>query len=667
MGRTQAHIHVPKQAAPAHSEPQAPDVDGRVTGAFNATLLAIMGRRRMVVLAGSPSERLDVLVRLARHLEVDGALVLPAGGRADVAVEHLIRAAAHVTFPPGQLPPRFDTLIDHLADLLENMGTGVLLVDDADRLGAATLSDLVELSGTQSETGRFLQIVLAGPDALMRRMGEDERNLFSGIAVAVPMTPAVAQEAPASTPVAAPPTEPPRAAEWSNQQGCRPLRASPARTEPQATAHSETPAAPAGRGDAVAIPPAITAPPPIHSHPDRPRLQAPLPRLRPPAPGQRPAIGAPGRRRTLWVASAGIAAMALAVTLAAAPRWVGDAADRTTETVAELIEHVRSMRPADVVAADTARTVPVASAPAAPHATAAAPAKIINPAAQPSLPAPAAAPPKAKPSAAEFAAGPPPSLPQIPTAERPNLPVEALSMREPPPLDTSAALPKPEPAPRSEVAAQAAPVTLATPDRTAPRDTPMLRDAQAPRATEPPTSTPRIPVNPPPQEVAVGRADLHPAAPVAQSGSSSPAPTAVAPALGEPRHTPAAVTALVNQARRQIDDRRLTTPIGDNALETVRAMEAAAAAGVEPARLRAAIVDSYLRLGALAEQRGQFPLARIYYRRAQQAVPDHEKIGARLEAVESRLEEGRGEPRSDARQGELAAPPAMPSDAPKLR
>jgi hypothetical protein len=184
-------------------------------------------------------------------------------------------------------------------------------------------------------------------------------------------------------------------------------------------------------------------------------------------------------------------------------------------------------------------------------------------------------------------------------------------------------------------------------------------------AAETPSDTPRLYGPGAPLNGARETASVALPVPQALSGSSAPPdrPPASAPAT-----TSDSVSALVSRARRQIDDRHLTTPIGDNALETVRAMESAAAAGIEPTRLRAAIVDSYLRLGALAEQRGQYPLARVYYRRAQQAVPGHQLISARLSAVETRMEKDREEaPPLRSAPSSITIQTPVISDTPRLR
>jgi hypothetical protein len=118
-----------------------------------------------------------------------------------------------------------------------------------------------------------------------------------------------------------------------------------------------------------------------------------------------------------------------------------------------------------------------------------------------------------------------------------------------------------------------------------------------------------------------------------------------------------AIASLTARAQRQIDGHRLTTPAGDNALETVAAIEGVAATAPEAEEIRDAIVDSYLKLGRQAELRDQAAIARTYYRRGLQARPGHAALSQRLRALL------REEPQASA---SAPAPEAAPALGPPL-
>lgn len=147
------------------------------------------------------------------------------------------------------------------------------------------------------------------------------------------------------------------------------------------------------------------------------------------------------------------------------------------------------------------------------------------------------------------------------------------------------------------------------------------------------TTVPIAPIPPPP-----------PAAPVEPPAPPAP-PTVAAPPQPDPRE--GRIRSLAQRADRQIEQKRLTTPPGDNALDTVREIEGLIPEHESAARLRAQIADTYVRWGRQAEARRQVDDARRFYGRAVQAKPDDPALRELLAGLD-----GRGRTQSD----ETAAP-----------
>ncbi|ACI98818.1 AAA family ATPase [Rhodospirillum centenum] len=156
--------------AAAEPDETGPELDADAI--FNGLLLALIGRRRLLTLVGeTPGDRIALLARLARHVETDGSLVLTVGAGPGVTVEDLIEVAGRAVLdgrPPGE--GQFDALVDLLETRLDQAGTGILMVEEAERLPPDTLRDLVELSGSMSTEGNFLQILLSGSPELEGRL-----------------------------------------------------------------------------------------------------------------------------------------------------------------------------------------------------------------------------------------------------------------------------------------------------------------------------------------------------------------------------------------------------------------------------------------------------------------------------------------------------------------
>lgn len=133
---------------------------------LDGLLLALLGRRRLLVLTGGADERPGVAGAAAARAADDGTLILPAVARPGAGVEDLIRQGGAAAFAPHAAPADFEELVAALDARLDFAGSGVLAVEEAHRLSPATIADLVELSREETTHGRFLQILLSGDAAL---------------------------------------------------------------------------------------------------------------------------------------------------------------------------------------------------------------------------------------------------------------------------------------------------------------------------------------------------------------------------------------------------------------------------------------------------------------------------------------------------------------------
>ncbi|HEY0836297.1 MAG TPA: ankyrin repeat domain-containing protein, partial [Azospirillum sp.] len=114
-------------------------------------------------------------------------------------------------------------------------------------------------------------------------------------------------------------------------------------------------------------------------------------------------------------------------------------------------------------------------------------------------------------------------------------------------------------------------------------------------------------------------------------------PPPAAPQPAPPVDTTAQrVRGLVEQAHRQMASKRLTTPPGDNAFETVQRIRELTPQAPEIAQLIAAMVDTYRRWAALAERDGAWGDARSFYERALLVTPDDADLRTRLKDAEER-------------------------------
>lgn len=138
---------------------------------FNGLLLAVIGRRRLLVLVGdAPATRVGLLARLARHVEAEGCMVMTVAAATGVTVEDLLEVAGSSMLGPDCTPASFEELVDALEERLDLAGTGVLMIEESDRLSPDTLRDLVDLSASVSPSGRFLQILLSGGPEMISKL-----------------------------------------------------------------------------------------------------------------------------------------------------------------------------------------------------------------------------------------------------------------------------------------------------------------------------------------------------------------------------------------------------------------------------------------------------------------------------------------------------------------
>jgi type II secretory pathway predicted ATPase ExeA len=126
---------------------------------------------------------------------------------------------------------------------------------------------------------------------------------------------------------------------------------------------------------------------------------------------------------------------------------------------------------------------------------------------------------------------------------------------------------------------------------------------------------------------------MPPAAPAPPPPPPAPPPVVTAP---QPDPNEGRVRALAQRADRQLEQKRLTTPIGDNALDTVREIEGLVPDHEAARRLRGQIAETYVRWARQAEVRRQVDDARRFYTRALQAKPDDAALREMLSALDGR-------------------------------
>ncbi|MBK3803805.1 hypothetical protein GAY33_32365, partial [Azospirillum brasilense] len=160
-----------RSAAKAKPQPQAAGLRPDQTEVFDGLLLALLARKRLLVLVGEAgSGRAAVFHQLVEQVGSDGALVLPVAASAGAQVEDLVSAAGDAALPSDSDDRDFDTLIEELEERLDLAGTGLLAVENAGVLAAPTLADLIDLTRSETPSGRFLQVLLCGTPEMERTL-----------------------------------------------------------------------------------------------------------------------------------------------------------------------------------------------------------------------------------------------------------------------------------------------------------------------------------------------------------------------------------------------------------------------------------------------------------------------------------------------------------------
>lgn len=520
------------------------------TEAFDGLLLALLARKRLLVLVGTAgSGRGAVYRRLVEHVRSDGTLVLPVSAEPGMQVDDLIRAAGTAALPCDDAEePEFDTLVEALEERLELAGTGLLAVENAGVLAPPVLDDLIELTRSETPAGRFLQVLLSGTPEVERTLARP------GLADSVRELGVI----------------------YRTGTGTGPS-VSPEPTEPEAPAVRRKPprilAAPAPAPDFPADRPSKLSHRPAN---DWPGLEPPSDGLDPDTPVTRP----PPRRRATLVAGAAITTLVLMAGAGAAvvtsfpeaiPNGVLSGIEQKIRTGWAETRNLVDRTTASLFGSESDREA-LALAAAHPLREPAAPRPPRTETNQPDPVRTSALPQPSARSTVQPVAPPPVSPPvvQAPTVQTPAEPVGKASPVAAPPAS---------PAPSSNM--EAAPDSAALPP-------------------------------------------LEEAPPAPTGLAATAAPTTDADPGRQQR-----LRALVEQARRQMAGKRLTTPPGDNAYETVQQLRQIAPDTPEARELLAAMEETYRRWAALAERDGNAVDARRFYERALIVSPDSADLRAR--------------------------------------
>ncbi|MBP2311106.1 ankyrin repeat domain-containing protein [Azospirillum soli] len=559
----------------ASKRSQAPRLRPDQVEVFDGLLLALLARKRLLLLVGEPgSGRTAVFQQLVEYVASDGALVLPVAASPGAQVEDLVGAAGDAVLPSETGERDFDTLIEELEQRLDLAGAGLLAVDNAGVLAAPTLADLIDLSRSETTDGRFLQVLLCGTPEMERTLARPGlAEAVRDLGVIYRMAPrggagAVASVVPVATPMAAPLTAPPPA------------------PEPKPTVDSS----PANDWDV----------PDDWTGSEDAQFSAPH---MPPPPRRRAALAGAAVTTLILLGAAG-AAVTLAIPDATPERALETVKRGWTDLRAYVDEHV---------------TNPFTPSPPelSREPDALALARLQNPYLRvPVTPAESAQPPLVRTFEAP---------PVKPDAMKPDvMKVEPVKAEPPPPLVAKPDIPPPTPP-------ITPPVVLATPP-----------------VTEPP----------PPAEsgsnsaVGTGTATLPPLVEETPTTQVAALPSPSAPLPEMDGALTLRVRALVDQARRQISAKRLTTPPGDNAYETVSRLREIAPTTPEIPELLAVMEDTYRRWAAMAERDGDFSEARRFYERALIVAPDNGDLRDRIKSAgERRMHADLPQPMPEAEPG----------------
>lgn len=583
MDRTAPKATPSSSAPPApHPRPDQMPVQKEV---FDGLLLALLARKRLLLLVGDAgSGRAAVFKQLVEQVASDGALVLPVAASPGAQVEDLVGSAGDAVLPSETGERDFDTLIEELEERLDLAGTGLLAVENAGVLTPPVLGDLIDLTRSETAGGRFLQVLLCGTPEMERSLARPGlAEAVRELGVIYRMTPGAGPSVTPSSPslngpAAMRPIAPPAQPELPPQEMRGPA---PERTGDRT---NDWPANDWDAPDGWTIPEAAAP------------LAADLP-VTPPR--RRHAALAGAAVTTLILLGAAGAAVTLAVP-GASPEHALDYARRGWSDLRAFVsEHVKNPlvekpsladREPDAVALARLQTPALATPPTTTPPATATDATRTTPAARP----------------------------EPPLAAMPSGPNQQVAKLDPTP---------------------AAPALIAKPDLppVAPTITPprVLPPPTDPLNTEPPPPKPRADQGEGP---ANGSATLPPlvdeapAAPAAAPAAQTATQAAPLPADADGGLTQR-VRGLVDQARRQIIAKRLTTPPGDNAYETVSRLREIAPSTPEIAELLGTMEETYRRWAAMAERDNDWNEARRFYERALIVAPNNGDLRERIKAA----------------------------------
>ncbi|WP_247887066.1 ankyrin repeat domain-containing protein [Azospirillum sp. SYSU D00513] len=621
---------------PASSTPRTPTASLRPDQreVYDGLLLALLARKRLLVLVGDAGTgRAGVFGHLLEHVASDGALVLPVAARTGAQVEELIAEAGDGVLPSEE-ERDFETLIGELEERLDLAGYGLLAVEQAQLLAVATLSDLVDLSQSETPAGRSLQVLLCGTPELERMLAAPE------LAPAVRESGVIYRLAPGATPSVSPAiglSANPVLSAKDTPTVVRPMNRGPAREHDRNEAGPpDFDRAEPGRRDPHRLEPVRQRGEPIPEpgEPEMPRFQQEFRRPAndgvPPGAMAGAAAGAdpdfaridagwpppdnsgwaapPPRRRLSPALLAGVALTTLVLAGTGVALTMPDSplVERPAAALRDGWNGVRAF-------ADQNIGNPFATPEANPSANAGAangrvpgfdplrsPVAVL-----PNRPGGTGLPGEASNGTGMNAAGTNGSAPNGYTPPR----------AEPP--ATVAALPPPPPATQPDRGAAGG---LA--GSTAGGMAGSGNGAEGPAELDtnsPETSTAVLP----PLEDPPNAGGLPPAEPQGSGDAGDPAEAE-------------RVRALVEEARRQIAAKHLTTPAGDNAYETVRRLRALSPNAPEIQELLASMESTYRRWASFAEQRGDFGNARHFYERALIVAPSKDELRERIETSDKR-------------------------------
>ncbi|ALG69845.1 hypothetical protein VY88_11035 [Azospirillum thiophilum] len=619
-----------RRAAPGHHDPVGTPA-ATPAEIRDGLVLAFLARKRLLVLLGDAGSGRPALFRqLVEHVEADGAMALPVMASVGAQLEDLVAAAGNGALPDLAAAGEegdgdFDALIGALEERLDLAGAGLLAVDNAAVLAPPVLADLVELTRAETPAGRFLQVLLCGTpelEATLARAGlAGELRELGVVYRLMPGSGSagggVADDAPASPPSATPipaPVQRPAPILAAPSPAVQPSAAVPPANDwsaEQGLAEQRLAGQGAGdydwsdrgaeaaAGSGAAVPPGVM----------------PAGRMAGQAP-RRTALYAGAALTTLVLLGAAGAAIATAVPGASPGRALAMIEEGWTRARAAVERTVQGLGGG--------------GAPAGPQAAAGMPAARSTPIATP-------APTVQTVPLARASAVPPATTAEGPAAGTLTVTKPAV----PASVAPSATVPT-----QTQTQTQTAMVQPAQPTVAAP--TPGSRSAASLSGGTASGGT---------AEAAPGSASLPPL----EEPSATPAIPAVPQPAVPDAEAAQRVRAMVDQARRQIAGKRLTTPPGDNAYETIQRLRQVAPAAPEAAELLTTMEDTYRRWAMMAERDGDWSEARRFYERAQMVSPDSPDLADRIRAAsEQRAYTG---PAAGTGTGTAGAGPTAPARA----